>query len=188
MSKRMTIRDIAGFCPENAVWKMLADISALLIKDDTCCFLTPESIVVDGDSFIVESEKEGVSEFLAPEQEKSQMPRDNQKVWSLGAVAYYMVTGHVIFGGHGSVYQKAHPSVPLPVMPKGLQALTSVLQKCLCYIPDERVNLKDLNTLSLKGLTFCEQQQRSKSPQMVNAPQTEVKQNGDKWPEEMKDK
>lgn len=184
MSKKLTIQDIAGFCPEEAIWKMIADVSTFLIKDDTACYLAPNSIVVDGNSFIVERSETTTSEYLAPEQLSHRQPNEKQKVWSLGAVVYYMSTGHTLFGGHGSIYQKEHPSVLLPVLPKGLQALTSILQKCLCYSPEERISLQELHELSQRGLVTCERQHRM-SMQTKTEQRKEVKDISEKWPEEM---
>ena len=187
-SDRMTIRDIAGFCPEEAVWKMIADVSELLLKEGYGNMLTPDSIVVEGYAFMVETGGEGISpstEFLAPEHESGVKSDEIQMVWSLGALAYYTATGHIIFGGHGGRYQKAHPSVALPVLPKGLQALTPVLQKCLCFAPDERIKLNDLRELAQQGLKACEKRQRRQSVSATNESNKEVKPIGEKWPEEM---
>lgn len=181
----MTIRDIAGFCPEEAVWKMMADVSGALLQESQGCVLTPDSIVIDGKMFLVESGHDVSNEFLAPEDNGEQQPNVARMVWALGAVAYYTATGHVIFGGHGGSYQKEHPLVPLPVLPKDLQALTPVLHKCLCCLPEHRVSMEALNELSLKGLAACEKQQRRKSAQTANETSKEVIYTGEKWPEEM---
>ena len=53
MSKEMTIRDIAGFCPEVAVWKMMANVCEFLLKDSKDCLISPDSIVIDVNSFII---------------------------------------------------------------------------------------------------------------------------------------
>lgn len=185
MKGKVTIRDIAGFCPEEAVWKMMADVSAFLLKEGAGYVLTPDAIVVDGKMFMVEKESETQNEFLAPEQHDNRPTDDSQMVWSLGAVAYYAATGHVVFGGHGGSYQSEHPSVALPTLPKGLQLLTPVLQKCLCYIPDERISMMELNALSLKGLTACGQRQRKKCAEIAREQKKTVKTIGEKWPEEM---
>ncbi len=149
----LTLRDIAGFCPEEAVWKMLADVSRFVQKEGTSCTLTPDTIVIDGDSFMV----------IPSANAESTCETTSQKalVWSLGAVAYFTATGHVVFGGHGESYQQEHPSVPLPVLPKDFQALTPVLQKCLCYLPDDRMSMEELMNLSQKGLEACAKRQRT---------------------------
>ena len=181
----MTIRDIAGFCPEEAVWKMMADVSAFLLKEHVGYVLTPDSIVIDGQNFMVETKDEIVNEFMAPEYIEGAKNEGSLAVWSLGAVAYYMATGHIVFGGHGSCYQKEHPLVSLPVLPKGLQELSFLLQKCLYYSPNDRISLEKLNELSLQGVHFCEKRQRKTTVLSVNGQETKENNNGEKWPEEM---
>lgn len=185
MSERMTIRDIAGFCPEEAVWKMMADISEYLLKDHKDCLLSPGSIMIDGRLFLVEAGQERVNEFTAPEQTDNQKADEKGLVWSLGAIVYYLATGHIIFGGHGSCYQREHPNVPLPTLPKGLQALTPVVSRCLCYNPCERISLNELNSRSLEGLAYCKKQQRKKTVTTEKKQAKEVNYSGEKWPEEM---
>lgn len=185
MTGRITIRDIAGFCPEEAIWKMMADVTGLMIKANEGYVLTPESIVIDGNSFMIEAGREIIQEFIAPEGIAGGKYGMNQMVWSLGATAYYMATGHIIFGGHGSSYQKEHSSVPLPVLPKGLHALTSVIERCLTYSPDDRIGLKELNEVSTQGVLSCEKQQREKIVSTDKGQKTKVKYSGEKWPEEM---
>ena len=56
MKYYMTIRDIAGFCPEEAVWKMMTDVSKCLLTDGFNHTLSPDSVVIVGDSFIIAKE------------------------------------------------------------------------------------------------------------------------------------
>lgn len=185
MNERVTTRDIAGFCPEEAVWKMLVDISGFLLREKVNCVLTPDSIVIDGNTFMIEAGHEIIDEFLSPEQtdmSKTDLP---QMVWALGALAFYLATGHVLFGGHGGHYQKEHPSVALPVLPKGFQAMTPMVQRCLCFVPEERITMKELNSLSQKGLTECGQLQRRRTMQLTKTPFKGVQHSSEKWPEQM---
>lgn len=181
--KRITLRDIAGFCPEEAVWKMMADVTLFLVKDNPQDNISPEAIIVDGNKFILEVGHVAEIEFLAPELEFNQISGPPQNVWTLGALAYYLVTGHIIFGGHGGIYQKKHASVALPIMPKGFHALTSVLHKCLCPYPEERISLEELSNLVQKGLTTCEKQERMRIAK--NNIEIKNKYHGDRWPEKM---
>ena len=183
----MTIRDIAGFCPEEAIWKMIADVSEFLLNDGIGYVLSPDSVIVDVNSFMVNRIQDIENEFHAPEHKDGQQSDEKEEVWSLGAVAYYASTGHVVFGGHGGRYQKEHPLVSLPALPKGLQSLTPLLQKCLCFDSNERIGLNDLNDLARKGLEECGKQRRKK---IMSAKEEEKKENGikytgEKWPEEM---
>lgn len=183
-NERMTIKDMAGFCPEDAIWKMMADISKFLLKDDSVKMMNPESIVVDGNMFIAETTSQEMQEFLAPEQEGGENTLKPQLVWQLGAVAYYMATGHVIFGGHGSKYQQEHPHVALPVLPKNYQTLTRTIQHCLCYNINERISLKELSAVTEKEWTACSSRHREKVSLQREPVQTENQQKV-KWPEEM---
>jgi len=184
-NERMTLRDIAGFCPEDAIWKMMADVSAFLLKDGMEHVLTPDSIMIDGNMFMVTKEREALNEFIAPEQHDEQSTGVAQMVWSLGAVAYYTATGHVVFGGQGGSYQKEHPSVALPILPKDFQTLTPVLQRCLCYAPEGRFNLKELYESSQKGFVDCEKQQCNRNVETAKKQEKVVNNIVEKWPEEM---
>lgn len=184
MSERITIHDIAGFCPEEAIWKMMSDVSSFHITDETNCSITPDSVTIDGNAFIVEPKTEPISEFLAPELSERQESGEKQVIWAIGATAFYMATGHIIFGGHGSSYQKKHPSVQLPVLPKRMNNLTLLLHKCICYNPEDRITLKELNSLSCKGLALCEKKQR-KQTGTEREDQKTIKKTGENWPEEM---
>lgn len=175
---------MAGFCPEDAVWKMMADISKFLLRDDSVKMMNPDSIVVDGNMFMAEIASQKIPEFLAPEQEDCENTLKPQLVWQLGAVAYYMATGHVIFGGHGSRYQQEHPHVALPVLPKNYHALTLTIQHCLCYNKAERISLEELSVVAEKEWTVCSSRHREKVSRQGETVQTENQQKR-KWPEEM---
>ena len=187
MSKQMTIRDIAGFCPEEAIWKMIADVSECLLNEGVGNGLSPDSVMIDGNSFMVNSTRIIENEFHAPEYKDGQQSDEKEEVWSLGAIAYFASTGHIVFGGHGGKYQKEHPLVSLPALPKGLQSLTPLLQKCLCYDSNKRIGLKVLNELAQKGLEECGKQKRKKtmSAKEEEKKENSVKYTGEKWPEEM---
>lgn len=187
MKEKMTIRDIAGFCPEEAIWKMIADVSGCLLNDGVCNWFSPNSVIVDGSSFMVNSTQKIEYEFYAPEHKDGQQSDEKEKVWTLGAIIYYMSTGHIVFGGYGGRYQREHPLVSLPALPKGLYSLTSLLQKCLCYDSKERIGLKDLNEHARKGLEECCKQRREKNRSSMKKQNKEnvVKYTGEKWPEEM---
>lgn len=185
MSKKTTIQDIAGFCPEEAIWKMIYDVSGLLLQEDADYVLTPDSVVIDGQMFIIEPSHDSINEFLAPEQSPGLKSNAKELVWSLGAIAYYVTTGHIVFGGYGGHYQKEHPTVALPILPKGLQSLTYALQQCLRYKPEERISLKNLNELSREGMVHCGKLQRKNLVQTGKEHKIEKNHYSEKWPEEM---
>ena len=173
MNGLLTIRDIAGFCPETAVWKMLIDVSGILIKEDQGYQISADTIVVDGDAFFVTGEKNN-SNML-------------DMVWELGAIAYYTATGHIVFGGHGGEYQQAHPHVTLPMLPKSFMTLTPIIHRCLCYDKSCRINMEDLSRMAEEGLTACLHRKREKS-QKTDKPYEKNSKQLEKWPEEMKER
>lgn len=181
----MTVRDIVGLCPEEAIWKMMVDISEFMKECKEGHVLAPGNIAIDGDSFFVGNAGEVESEFLAPEQDASSLPDSAQVVWSLGAVAYYAASGHVVFGGHGGCYQRLHPNVPLPTLPKSMRSLTPVIQRCLCSNPSERIGLEELNRLARKGLSDCSGRQRERSEMYNGVQPGKDHDKAGKWPEEM---
>lgn len=171
MSNELTLRDIAGFCPEEAIWKMLADVSDFLLKEDCGYQISTDTIAVTGNQFMVTGEKNQASR--------------EEMVWTLGATAFYAATGHPVFGGHGYSYQQEHPHVALPVLQKSFQALTPVIHQCLCIDAADRISMEQLRRFAEKGLTACSQRQRVKSDPVKEL----IKENshhGEKWPEEMK--
>jgi serine/threonine protein kinase len=182
MTDKIRLRDIAGFCPEKAVWKMLADLSGLMEDGRVPFSPNPDNILVDGDSFLPDMSTGVEEEFLAPEQEGQETTAE-QAVWALGATAYFMATGHVVFGGYGGKYQRLHPHVALPNMPKAFQALTPVLHRCVPSNPSERIDLKELGTLARKGLDACRSRKRTVG-QKDSFTETEAGHH-DGWPEEM---
>ena len=167
----VTLRDIAGFCPEEAIWKMLADVSDFLLKENCGYQINANTIIVAGNQFVVKGEK-------------SPTPKE-EMVWALGAAAYYAATGHAVFGGHGYEYQQEHPHVALPVLQKSFQMLTPVIHQCLCAEKSKRISMESLRQSAEKGLAACSRRQRIKA-EPVSEPTRESHHEGEKWPEEMK--
>ena len=127
---KLTLTGIAGFCPEPAVWQLVADLCDIVQAHRSGAYLAPENIIADHYSFRVDDTGVEAQEFQAPETAATGQVTDAQCVWSMGALIYYCTLGRVVFGGHGSAYQRQHPDVALPVLPKTHRALTPVLHRC----------------------------------------------------------
>lgn len=185
MNSVLNLIDIAGFCPEEAVWKMITDVCEFLSKDPSVSFLSPRTIVVDGETFLVEAGDKPNEYYLAPEQlNGNQRSTQEQLVWQIGAVAFFMATGHLPFGGHGSRYQREHPHVTLPVLPKAFQSLSPIVQRCMYTNPSKRITMEELKKVAHNGLLVCSQRQRSKVTQQNKSIETKKYQK-EKWPEKM---
>ena len=185
MNDRIRLRDIAGYCAEDAVWKMVVGLCDI-VADNNQCVLTPDTIIVDNSNFIHGKQNDSESEFLPPESAEGELKTDAQHVWTIGALIYYVSSGRVIFGGYGGEYQRNHPKVQLPSLQKAHCALTHLMQRCLAYEPTERVSVQELHSLALNGLQKCmnkERQKRVINKEVVR--KTAVISVETLWPEEM---
>jgi len=184
MNKRITIRHIAGYCVESALWKIILDLSWELQNNKMKLWkvLTPDTVIVDGKKFyIIDAEENPEMEFCPPE--GTDNLAEAGVVWSLGALVCYASSGHYIFGGRGGIYQHANPNIELPVLRKEHSDLTPIIQRCLCYSPSQRINLKNLHNLAFLGLESCKKKERVRIiNKVVNATYSI---SDDVWPEEM---
>lgn len=183
----MNISTMAGFCNEQALWKLLADLTSKHIERDSSKWMipAPELVVVDGDRFRLDREgaREQSAEFYPPEGRNDYT--EASFVWSLGALVCYVSSGHYVFGGRGGAYQHDKPDVDLPTLRKEHSTLTPIVKRCLCYSPSERISLKELRDLAVRGLESSNQMSRLKrsidSSEMIDSPECI----DDVWPEEM---
>ena len=124
MNKPITLTDIAGYCTEDAIWKMVVDL-AQSIKDNNHCPLSPDEIIIDDKSFLTGEKSDKKLHMLAPEYSNGKPYGPSQQVWTLGALIYYASSGRTLFGGHGGAYQKEHPNVLLPSLRKSPMSILS---------------------------------------------------------------
>ena len=185
MSDRsLTLKSIAGYCIEEALWKLTIDIaSELLEKKCDMAGIDPDMIVIDNDEFHLVVKDDVKPEFCAPEG----LASEKATVWSLGALLCYASSGHLIFGGCGSLYQKKHPDVKLPALQKRHSSLTPLVQRCLVYSPEKRISLGELLIEARKGLDLCKKRPRRKSNVKVEMERPTLTYLDERWPEEMTD-
>ena len=187
MNEKMSISMMAGFCNEQSLWKLLVDLATDQIERNSPKWIipAPELVEVDGDGFRIDENraKGQTTAFCPPEGGKNYT--ESGFVWSLGALVCYASSGHYVFGGRGGAYQHDKPDVELPTLRKEHSALTPIVKRCLCYAPSERISLKELRDLAVKGLeSNC---QMSRHKRSVESGET-VDSSGsidDVWPEKM---
>ena len=184
MNKRITLRDIAGYCPEEAIWRMTIDLGQC-IKGNTQCPKSPDEVVIDGLSFLIGDKTDVQPEFMAPEYSNNTHYGQPQQVWTLGALIYHASSGRTLFGSYGGAYQKTHPNVLLPSLQKKHQSLTALMQKCLQHDPSSRIIIGKLIDEALKGLENCRKTTRSHCEAAQEAASKGDKQRKENWPEEM---
>ena len=160
----MTIHSIAGFCNEKALWKLLADLSSILLKETSNVWkvITPEMVIIDGEDFRLSNEApHGQStEFYPPEGAGNS--GSEGLVWSLAAIVCYASSGHYVFGGRGGSYQRSHPKVELPTLKKEHSGLAALVKRSLCYTSSQRISLDDLHTTAVQGFESNAQMSRVK--------------------------
>lgn len=187
MIDSLRLRHIAGYCPEEAIWKMIIDLCDSVSGQTDMPLLSPESIVVDADSFLVDIRQTEMSEFLPPECQGNNFSFTSQQfVWSIGACVYFASSGRTLFGGHGGSYQRSYPRVALPVLQKKHRALTPVVQRCLPSEPSARISLQELLEISKKERARCLNTQRQRIAPQITTPAPR-RQDSDSWPDEMTD-
>lgn len=186
-SQTITLHDIAGFCTEEAIWKMMADLSSMVGTPAAPPSLSPAVVTVDGSAFYVSDNVLPDAVFMPPEQPAAQRQcAPEGLVWAIGALACYAATGHVLFGGRGGTYQRQHQEVALPVLPKAMQQLTPVVQRCLHAKPGERIGAAELHDAALEQLERCKRKVRPVAPKRAEEDSTTKNtMAGQRWPEEM---
>lgn len=183
----ITIQSIAGYCNEKALWKLLVNLSTEMLQDNSndWMVLMPDLVTVDGEEFRMEDKtpQNPVTEFYPPEGIENY--GEAGFVWSLGALVCYASSGHYVFGGRGGIYQRSHPKVELPTLKKEHSALTATVKRCLCYFPSQRISLRELHTIAVKGLNSNEQTSRIKRICESDGASFSPKCPDDTWPEKM---
>lgn len=187
MTRKMTIHDMAGYCHETALWKLLADVCAAVLEQpaEDLQAVMPAHVVVEGETFLWDANaaKDTAVEFLPPE--GGARGDEAAVVWSLGALVCYASSGHILFGGRGGAYQRSHPHVELPSLRKDHAALTPLVQRCLCYNPSQRISLKALCEAAQKGWESSRHQERRILQRPYHATAVVDDRADDVWPEKM---
>ena len=186
MNNKLSVHSIAGFCNEKAIWKMVADLSSNVLAEQlkTWIVINPGIVLVDGENFRIDANihEADIVEFYPPEGTENY--GEEGYVWSLGALVCYASSGHYVFGGQGGSYQHDHPNVELPTLRKEHTALTAIVKGCLCYSSSQRMKLRELHDLAIKGLASCNQTNRVKRLKEPGESRL-LKYSDDVWPEIM---
>lgn len=165
---------------------MIVDLTSDMLAEQlkTWIVINPGIVLIDEENFRIDSNipVADTVEFYPPE--GIEKYGEEGFVWSLGALVCYASSGHYVFGGRGGSYQHDHPNVELPTLRKEHTALTAIVKGCLCYSSSQRMKLRELHDLAIKGLASCNQTNRVKRLKEPGESRL-LKYSDDVWPEIM---
>lgn len=149
MKKGITLSDIAGYATERTVWKLILHL---------CCEyaagkltgLSPHRIIVGDNGFEMKNAKTPVIHneraFMAPEAFIKGIGSSLEKsdVWTLGALAFYAVTGMDIFEGKGGATQTEETEIPRLSSSHASKELSTLIHRCLGFYPQDRPGKEEI--------------------------------------------
>ncbi len=147
--QNFTLKDVAGYVTERMVWQMLQTFCGQN-NQASLSSRTPEEIIIEGKEFrMVESPatKEATRRaFTAPEvfHNDTQTPTDASGIWTMGALAFYMITGMNVFEGKGGETQTPETDIPRLGSAYACRELSSLIRHCLSYSPSERPAMTEI--------------------------------------------
>ena len=93
----------------------------------------------------------GTTEYMAPEQFRQQVEKKSD-IWSLGVMAYELITGHMPFGADNAVtmrfkIEKGDYTKPRVLVPAVSAKLNTVIEKCLQVNTSNRLSAAEVEML-----------------------------------------
>lgn len=160
METTLTLTDIAGYATERTVWQMMLNLSDVW-KPGMLNGILPCDIIIGGQGVHVNSKshkpigKEDNNAFCAPElfDLHSDNPSDKSDVWTLGAMAFFAITGTDVFEGKGGQTQTQETEVPRVSSAYASHTLSSLIIRCLSYLPSDRPSMDEICQLARESLS-----------------------------------
>ena len=159
MKHLLTLNNIAGYTTERNVWTMLCNLSSSGVDPIKLASLSPIDVVLDDSSFKLSAEPNSrihSGSFQAPEVSKDNLINEKSAVWTLGALAFFMLMGVEVFEGKGGSTQTKDTVIPRIGSAHGSAELSKLIMSCLNHEPDKRPPLKDIQKLSEKCMVKSE--------------------------------
>ena len=181
----LTLKDIAGLATEKTVWQLLLNLSA----DFNKCVpngIAPDCIAIGEKEFLLKdncSAKDAMA-FAAPEAMGNQSGTISEAsyIWTIGALAFYAITGTYIFEGKGGETQTKDTEVPRLSSAHASYELSEMIRRCLNYSPMDRPKMGEIHRLATIALaTPSVPQKRLTSQTGKSYAKSLIK----FWPEEM---
>ena len=156
MKKELTLKDIAGYATEKTVWQMMLNLAE-------CCGqgkfnqISSESIIVTEKGFLIKDggTSKASKAFFAPEMfygRGMEFP-ELSEVWSIGALAFYAITGMAVFEGMGGETQTMDTEIPRISSFHASRNLCELVHKCLSFNPNDRPSIDEIQLIAQKALS-----------------------------------
>ena len=149
MKKDIRLSHIAGYVTEKAVWQLLQSLS-IYCRNGELCGVTASDIVVSDTVFSIDKHSvpsdQAAGSFSAPElfQDTTNAKAEPSCVWTLGALAFYAITGIDVFEGKGGATQTQTTNVPRIGSAYASGKLSALIRQCLSYSPSDRPSSEDI--------------------------------------------
>ncbi len=148
-NKEITLNDIAGYATERTTWQMMLSLSNHC-ELETFDSITPQDvIIVDEDFRFIRHKTSDVGDykaFAAPETfNKNSKSSDASDVWTIGALAFYAITGINVFEGKGGETQTKETEIPRLSSTHSSKELSTLIRSCLCYSPEDRPTKEEIH-------------------------------------------
>ena len=157
MKKDIRLSHIAGYVTEKAVWQLLQSLS-IYCRNGELCGVTASDIVVSGSVFSIDKHNvpsdKAAGSFSAPElfQDTTNAKAEPSCVWTLGALAFYAITGIDVFEGKGGATQTQTTNVPRIGSAYASEQLSALIRQCLSYSPSDRPSSEDIVRVSKEAI------------------------------------
>ncbi|MBR0045478.1 MAG: hypothetical protein IJP75_01110 [Bacteroidaceae bacterium] len=156
MKREITLKDVAGHATERTIWQLLLNLAADCgqgkMQD-----VQPQTLVVQGAHFVRKDSATGIATspaFTAPEVFATGAASANEAsdIWTLGALAFYAITGTDVFEGKGGATQTEKTHIPRISSAHASKRLSALLCQCLSYAPKDRPTPHDVQQLAQEAL------------------------------------
>ena len=183
MKQKITLNDISGYATERMVWQLMLTLA----DQNESGKVGANDVVVEKNGFSVQksgAQEHAANVFCAPEtfQNNEAFKTEASDVWTIGALAFFFITGMNVFEGKGGASQT--PSTPVPRIGSvyASETLSSTIRQCLNYLPEKRPSKELLSRVAKENLEKMPQPQKRLTTHSGRVYATSLVKF---WPEEM---
>ena len=156
MTKTITLSDIAGYATERTVWQMMLDLSGVC-DSDKLNNIGSQAVIITGSNFELQntevSDNTSGRAFSAPESFGNGDDKSTASgIWTLGALAFYAITGMNVFEGKGGETQTEDTEIPRLSSAHASRGLSDLIRRCLSYSPQERPTKEEIEQTAQSAL------------------------------------